>query len=131
MRKTALLAAGLLSAIIMVGFAPAASASTATASTANVSTAAADSASVLVSDAPPSAEVPRPDCKSVLYTNAHKLTCRGSAPGNQFRALVKCSNGNWYAGPWRRQTSDFSTTSTAVCPGSTHRTDQGGEFRTV
>jgi hypothetical protein len=71
----------------------------------------------------------RPDCRGSLGRNFHRTRCHTRAPGNQFRALVQCSNGSWYAGPWRRQTRNFSTTSTAVCPSGLVRVNFGWGFR--
>jgi hypothetical protein len=58
----------------------------------------------------------RPICKGVTKPTYHTTSCRKAAPGRQFRAGINCTNGGWRNGPWRKQTSNFSTKSTARCP---------------
>jgi hypothetical protein len=58
----------------------------------------------------------RADCASVLGSTYHLTSCYRSAPGNQYRAGVDCTNSGWRYGPWRNQTADLRTQSRIACP---------------
>lgn len=49
------------------------------------------------------------------------VSCYTRATGNQYRAVVRCSNSTWHFGPWRYHTLDLSNRSRANCPAGTTR----------
>lgn len=71
------------------------------------------------------------DCVSVFGTNYHLTSCYRSAPGNQYRATVDCTNSGLRLGPWRNQTADLRNTSRISCPAGGVAQAWGWKWRTV
>ncbi|MGC4937623.1 hypothetical protein [Kribbella sp. DT2] len=63
-----------------------------------------------------------PDC---VQRNAgptfFTVSCYTRATGNQYRAVVRCSNSTWHYGPWRYHTLELTNRSRANCPAGTTR----------
>ncbi len=72
-----------------------------------------------------------PDC---VQRNAgptfFTVSCYTRATGNQYRAVVLCTNGTWHFGPWRYHTLDLSNRSRANCPAGTTRLPAYDGFQT-
>ncbi|GAB2554566.1 hypothetical protein [Kribbella endophytica] len=58
------------------------------------------------------------------------ISCYTRATGNQYRAVVLCTNGTWHFGPWRYHTLDLSNRSRANCPAGTTRLPAYDGFQT-
>ncbi len=109
--RASLVAAGLAAGALVVT-APGASAAPAPAST-------------------PTPAAVAPDCV-VRNTGAtfFTISCYTRATGNQYRAVVLCSNSTWHFGPWRYHTLDLSNRSRANCPAGTTRLPAYDGFQT-
>jgi hypothetical protein len=112
MQIRALLTATVLGLGVLVGTAPAAQAAP---------------AEITMSD---SAAIQAAVCQGQLGARYHRVSCVHAAPGTQYRAIARCSNGTSAYGAWHNQTTSFWTDySAAWCPTGTSRTGQAIGFR--
>ncbi|MGC4937624.1 hypothetical protein [Kribbella sp. DT2] len=98
-----------VSGLALAGLAVAAP--TATAAPEPTGSAAAEPAIITLTDAEVATR-----CVRVLGQNYHSASCYRRAEGNQYRAVVDCTNSGLRFGPWRNQTADLSTVSRINCP---------------
>ncbi|GAB3816693.1 hypothetical protein [Kribbella italica] len=111
----------LRAALVVTGLA--ASALTVTAPGASASTTTAPAVSTSATAASPC--VPR-NWGPTFFT----VSCYTRATGNQYRAVVRCSNNALYFGPWRYHTLELTNRSRANCPAGTTRLPVGHGYQT-